>query len=77
MDSAYEKVTGNKASESHVSAADKIRAVDADGDGILTAAEHAAASRTMFRTMDADRDGYLSRDEWTAGHARLMKNAAN
>jgi EF hand domain-containing protein len=76
MDAAYEKVSGKKAAESDVSAADKIKAVDADGDGILAAAEHAAASGAMFRKMDADRDGALSKDEWTAGHARLMRQAA-
>jgi Ca2+-binding EF-hand superfamily protein len=76
MDSAYEKVSGKKASESDMSAADKIAVVDSNGDGVLTAAEHAAASRTMFGKMDADRDGYLNRNEWTAGHAALMRRAA-
>jgi EF hand len=27
----------------------------------------------MFRKMDANKDGYLSKDEWSAGHAALMK----
>jgi EF hand domain-containing protein len=76
MDAAYEKVSGKKASESDLSAGDKIRAVDRDGDGILSAAEHAAASKSMFGRMDSDRDGYLSKDEWTAGHAALMRRAA-
>jgi hypothetical protein len=76
MDAAYSKVTGNKADQSGMSGADKIRVVDRDGDGVLTASEHDAASKEMFRKMDADRDGYLSREEWTAGHAALMKKAA-
>jgi len=76
MDAAYEKVSGKKASASDMSAADKINAVDGNADGILTGAEHAAASRSMFLRMDADGDGYLSMDEWTAGHAALMKQAA-
>jgi len=50
--------------------------VDRDGDGVLTASEHDAASKEVFRKMDADRDGYLSREEWTAGHAALMNKAA-
>jgi hypothetical protein len=76
MDAAYSKVTGNKAEQSGMSGADKIKVVDRDGDGVLTASEHDAASKEMFRKMDADRDGYLSREEWTAGHAALMSKAA-
>ena len=76
MDAAFTEVTGKKPDQSGMSAADKIKAVDRDGDGVLTASEHDAASKDVFRTMDADRDGFLSREEWTAGHAALMKNAA-
>ena len=76
MDAAYGKVTGNKAEQSGMSGTDKIKVVDRDGDGVLTASEHYAASKEVFRKMDADRDGYLSREEWTAGHAALMKKAA-
>ena len=40
-------------------AADKIKAVDSDGDGILTADEHVKASAAMFAKMDADKwDAY-------------------
>ena len=76
MDAAYGEVTGKKADQTGMSTADKIRVVDRDGDGALTASEHDAASKDMFRRMDADRDGYLSREEWTAGHAALVKEAA-
>lgn len=76
MDAAYTEVTGRQAEASDVNAAEKIRMVDRDGDGVLTASEHDAASKEMFRKMDANRDGYLSREEWTAGHAALMKKAA-
>jgi len=76
MDAAYGKVTGNKAEQSGMSGTDKIKVVDRDGDGVLTASEHEAAAKEMFRKMDADRDGYLSREEWTAGHAALMSKAA-
>jgi len=76
MDAAYAKVTGKKGEESDIDAAEKIRVVDRDGDGVLTASEHDAASKDVFREMDTDRDGYLSREEWTAGHAALIKNAA-
>ncbi|MFL6574833.1 MAG: EF-hand domain-containing protein, partial [Burkholderiales bacterium] len=76
MDAAYTEVTGRQAEASDVNAAEKIRMVDRDGDGVLTASEHDAASKETFRRMDADRDSYLSREEWTAGHAALMKKAA-
>ena len=75
MDAAYTKVTGKTADESGMSGADKIKVVDRDGDGVLTASEHDAASKEMFRKMDADRDSFLSREEWTKGHAALMKKA--
>jgi Ca2+-binding EF-hand superfamily protein len=74
MDAAYTKVTGKKADD--LSGAEKIKLVDRDGDGVLTASEHDAAVKEMFRKMDADRDGYLSKDEWAAGHAALMRQAA-
>jgi Ca2+-binding EF-hand superfamily protein len=76
LEAAFTEVTGKKADGGEMSAADKIKAVDRDGDGVLTASEHDAASKDMFRKMDADRDGFLSREEWTAGQAALMKNAA-
>lgn len=76
MEAAFTKVTGKKADDGEKGAADKIKAVDRDGDGVLTASEHDAASKDVFRKMDSDGDGYLSREEWSAGHAALMKNAA-
>jgi hypothetical protein len=47
--------------------------VDVDGDGVLTAAEHAAAARAMFLTMDRNKDSSLSREEFESGHAALKK----
>jgi hypothetical protein len=73
MDASYEKITGKKAAKGDMSAAQKIKVIDKDGDGILTAAEHAAGSKAMFDKMDTDKDGFLTRAEWTAGHATLMK----
>ena len=57
MDAAYKRVTGKKAKKSDLSSAEKIKVVDTDRDGTLTAAEHAAASSSMFEKMDTDRDG--------------------
>ena len=47
--------------------------VDRDGDGVLTAEEHAAGSRAMFERMDTDKDGFLSKAELAAGHAKMLK----
>lgn len=76
MSAAHKAVTGRAAKKSEMSSVDKIKAVDADGDGILTAEEHATASATMFAKMDADTDGFLSKSEMAAGNASMMKKDA-
>ena len=73
MTAAHQRVTGKKAKKSDMSAADKIKIIDTNADGILTAEEHAAGSRAMFGNMDADKDGFLGKDEIAAGHAQMMK----
>jgi hypothetical protein len=73
MDAAHQRVTGKKARKSEMSAADKIKVIDKDGDGILTAEEHAAGSRAMFEKMDTNKDGFLTQSELAAGHASMMK----
>jgi hypothetical protein len=55
-----------------MSSAEKIAAVDADKDGVLTAAEHEAASKMMFSQMDADHDGTVTAAEMKAGHEKMM-----
>jgi hypothetical protein len=42
---------------------ERLREVDADGDGVLSEAEHLAATRVVFDASDANGDGYLQRDE--------------
>ncbi|MDL2355922.1 MAG: hypothetical protein QFF03_11760 [Pseudomonadota bacterium] len=76
MTAAHHAVTGHAAGKGDMSSEDKIKAVDANGDGILTAEEHAAASASMFAKMDADKDGFLSKSEMAAGHASMMKKDA-
>jgi len=71
MTAAQPQVAGKPAGDG-MSSADKIKAIDADNDGVLTAKEHAAGSRAMFAKMDRNHDGRLSRGEYTAGHAKLM-----
>lgn len=73
MNAAHRAITGQTAKRGDMSAADKIKAVDSDGDGILTADEHAKASAAMFVKMDVNVDGFLSKDELAAGHAAMMQ----
>jgi Ca2+-binding EF-hand superfamily protein len=55
-----------------MSSADKIKVVDTDSDGVLTAEEHAEGSTIMFSKMDVDTDGLLTAQEIEAGHAKMM-----
>ena len=57
------------------SAAAKIKEIDTDHDGTLSAAEHEAGARKMFDEMDKDHDGKLSAAELQAGHDRMMRTA--
>jgi hypothetical protein len=52
---------------------EKIAVVDADGDGRVSAAEHARGSERMFARMDRDADGRLTPAEFDAGHAALQR----
>ena len=76
MTAAHKAVTGHAARKSDMSSADKIKAVDSDGDGVLTADEHAKASEAVFAKMDADKDGFLTKKEMAAGHAAMMAKPA-
>jgi len=42
--------------------------MDANHDGTITAAEHAAAAQAMFARMDSNHDGFISKAEMEAGH---------
>lgn len=77
MTAAQGKISGKgQPPKGELSSADKIKVVDTNGDGVLSAAEHAAGSQAMFRKMDTDGDGFLSREEFDAGHAALLKRAS-
>ena len=54
------------------SSTEKIAVVDTDGDGRLSAAEHAHGSERMFIRTDQDADGRLTPAEFDAGHAVLQ-----
>lgn len=48
------------------SAADKIQKMDTDGDGALSATEHAAGAQEKMTKLDADGDGNISQAEFQA-----------
>lgn len=73
MDAAHEKVAGKKTTEADMPSAEKIKVVDTNGDGMLTAEEHAVGSKMMFDKMDTNKDGLVSKAELDAGHAKMMK----
>ena len=73
MTAAQQKVTGKKAKPGDLSAADKIKVIDVNGDGVLSAAEHSTGAAKMFHDIDVIRDGQLSRAEMTAAHAKLTR----
>jgi Ca2+-binding EF-hand superfamily protein len=72
MDAARERVTGTKAVPGAMSSADKIKVIDADGDGALTAAEHATGSKKMFERMDTNKDGFVTLEELAAAHSEML-----
>ncbi len=75
-ESSSESATGTASrlgkSERPKSAASKIKTIDTDGDGTITAAEHDAGARKMFDKMDKDHNGRLSAAEIQAGHDKMM-----
>ncbi len=73
MTAAHEKIAGKKAKAGEMSAAEKIKTFDTNGDGVLTAEEHAAGAKAMFEKMDTDKDNFLTPAEMSAGHATMMK----
>lgn len=77
MDASQQKLTGHKAGDRDLSSAEKIKVVDTDRNGILTASEHASGSTTMFGRMDTNKDGFVSKPEMAAGHARMLHKQSN
>ena len=75
MEAAHAQIAGtdDKKMKGHMSAADKIKKVDPNGDGMLSIAEHGTGADTMFDRMDTDKNGSLSKAELESGHKALMK----
>lgn len=59
------------ASAASMTGADKVRTMDTDKDGKVSAAEHAASAQKMFAMLDTDKDGALSPAEFDAADARM------
>jgi Ca2+-binding EF-hand superfamily protein len=53
-DKTADKKPEKKPEAKGMSAAEKIKVVDTNGDGVLTAEEHVAGSKMMFEKMDTD-----------------------
>lgn len=56
------------------SSADKIKKMDTNGDGQISAAEHEAGARKMFMMMDSNKDGSVTAAEMDASHKMMMKD---
>jgi len=54
-------------------AADMMARMDANHDGVVTAAENVAAAEAMFAKVDADHDGKVTVTEMAAGHGMMMR----
>jgi len=62
---------GGKEMKPEMAASERMKALDTNGDGVLTADEHAAGAKAMFERMDTNKDGFLSKEELAAGHPRM------
>ena len=51
--------------------------IDSDGDGSISAQEHAAAAKASFDRLDADRDGRITAAEWSAAHQAMPGGGAH
>lgn len=54
---------------------DHMKMMDKDGDGKVTAAEHAQGAKAMFSKMDTDRDGQVTAAEMDAAHATMKSES--
>ena len=73
MDAAM-AAKGEKPGKDHKNSAEKIKVIDQNGDGRLTAAEHETGSEQMFTKMDKNGDGALSKEECDEAQKILKKD---
>lgn len=50
---------------------DHMKMMDKDGDGKITAVEHAEGAKLMFSKMDSNKDGQVTAQEMDAAHATM------
>lgn len=50
---------------------DKMSMMDKDGDGKISAVEHADGAKMMFSKMDTNKDGEVTAEEMDAAHASM------
>lgn len=55
---------------------DKLSMMDKDGDGKVTATEHADGAKMMFTKLDTDKDGQVTATEMDAAHAMMKDKGA-
>ena len=75
MKAEKERTAPKAASAREMSAEEKIKAVDTNGDGMLSREEHETAIKTTFDEMDSNKDGSLSKSELKFGRNKMMKPA--
>ncbi len=73
---AFKESKGKKSDKAELVAAEKIRLIDQDGDGVLTSTEHAQGARLMFERMDTNTDGFLTKEEFVKGHEKMLHKAS-
>jgi Ca2+-binding EF-hand superfamily protein len=57
--------------ERHMSGADMVKQLDTDGDGTVSASEHADWAAKMFAKADANHDGGVTQAEMKSAHAAM------
>jgi Ca2+-binding EF-hand superfamily protein len=67
---------GEKLGKDDKTSPELIQMFDQNGDGQLTAEEHAAGSEKIFAKMDKNGDGYLSKSECEEGMKMMKKDKA-
>jgi len=69
---SHQKMTGRKPEKGDVTAVEKIKMMDTNGDNVLSVEEYAAGSHYIFEAMDTDHDGYVTKAELKAGHQKFL-----